>query len=217
MINVGAWYNMGILDKLWSFLKLLASVRVEVHEEGQLVHGEGPSPGLGNIIDPSRPPPPPKPIPVVAPIPTNIDSDIDSRERHTVYAKAVSNKVRVRLSQDFYEDEFECQCGKCDSSGKMSRALIAKLQALRTAFGRPIRITSGYRCLEHNKAVGGAPNSNHLKGLAVDIAMTSSVDRYKLLKLAIAAEFSGVGVAKSFIHLDLRTSGEFVWTYEAGD
>ena len=208
---------MGILDKLWSFLKLLASVRVEVRDEGQLAHREGPSLDLGNIIDPSRPPPPPKPIPVVAPIPTNIDSDIDSRERHTMSAKAVSNKPRVRLSQDFYEDEFECQCGKCDSSGKMNRAFIARLQALRTAFGRPIRITSGYRCPEHNRAVGGAPNSNHLRGIAADIAMTSSVDRYKLLKLAIATECSGVGVAKNFVHLDLRTSGEFIWTYEAGD
>ena len=33
----------------------------------------------------------------------------------------------------------------------------------------PIIITSGYRSLEVNKAVGGAPTSNHLTGCAVDI------------------------------------------------
>lgn len=43
------------------------------------------------------------------------------------------------------------------------------LQPLRDNFKEVIRINSGYRCPELNKWLGGAPNSQHLKGEAVDI------------------------------------------------
>ena len=44
----------------------------------------------------------------------------------------------------------------------------AFLQPLRNAWGKPITITSGYRCPALNKAVGGAYNSAHLEGYGVD-------------------------------------------------
>ena len=44
----------------------------------------------------------------------------------------------------------------------------AKLELVRAALGKPIVITSGYRCPELNKRVGGVPTSAHTKGLAVD-------------------------------------------------
>ena len=43
------------------------------------------------------------------------------------------------------------------------------LDKLRDGWGRPIIVTSGYRCKELNTAVGGARNSQHLKGQAADI------------------------------------------------
>ena len=43
------------------------------------------------------------------------------------------------------------------------------LEPLRVAMGRPINISSGYRCEQLNRAVGGAYNSQHLKGQAADI------------------------------------------------
>ena len=43
-----------------------------------------------------------------------------------------------------------------------------KLELVRIALGRPIIITSGYRCPALNARVGGAANSAHTKGLAVD-------------------------------------------------
>ena len=45
------------------------------------------------------------------------------------------------------------------------------LEPLRAYFGTPIRINSGFRCKALNAAVGGAANSYHLKGRAVDIPM----------------------------------------------
>lgn len=46
------------------------------------------------------------------------------------------------------------------------------LDPLRTAWKRPVHVTSGYRCPRLNRAVGGVRNSNHLKGLAADIRAT---------------------------------------------
>ena len=43
-----------------------------------------------------------------------------------------------------------------------------KLELVRKALGKPIIITSGYRCIELNKRVGGVSTSAHTKGLAVD-------------------------------------------------
>lgn len=46
------------------------------------------------------------------------------------------------------------------------------LYPLRKLVGHPINITSGYRCAELNKAVGGALNSQHANGQAADIQVT---------------------------------------------
>lgn len=45
------------------------------------------------------------------------------------------------------------------------------LQPLRTAMQEPIKIGSGYRCPQLNKAVGGVPNSQHIKGEAADLCI----------------------------------------------
>lgn len=44
------------------------------------------------------------------------------------------------------------------------------LEPLRMAWGRPITITSGYRCKDLNRAVGGAASSQHMTGHAADIS-----------------------------------------------
>lgn len=46
------------------------------------------------------------------------------------------------------------------------------LDPLREAYGKPIKVNSGYRCEALNKAVGGARTSHHVKGMAADIAGT---------------------------------------------
>jgi hypothetical protein len=42
------------------------------------------------------------------------------------------------------------------------------LEGVRILLGVPIIISSGYRCLELNNAVGGSPKSQHVLGQAVD-------------------------------------------------
>ena len=53
------------------------------------------------------------------------------------------------------------------------KALIENvLDPLREAYGKPIIVTSGYRCPALNKAVGGSLTSDHMKGCAADIVGT---------------------------------------------
>ena len=59
------------------------------------------------------------------------------------------------------------------------------LDPLREAWGRPIIVTSGYRCEVLNKLVGGAPTSQHKQGQAADISAGSIEDNKKLFDLAI--------------------------------
>ena len=47
--------------------------------------------------------------------------------------------------------------------------LAETLQVIRDAIKAPITISSGYRCAELNKAVGGSKTSSHMQGLAADI------------------------------------------------
>lgn len=63
--------------------------------------------------------------------------------------------------------------------------VAAVLDPLRTAYGKPIRISSGYRCPILNKAIGGVSNSQHMKGEAADIDTGSMVENRKLAKLIV--------------------------------
>ena len=51
------------------------------------------------------------------------------------------------------------------------------LEPLRVAMGKPIKISSGYRCERLNKAVGGVYNSQHLKGQAADLCIDGDIQK----------------------------------------
>lgn len=53
------------------------------------------------------------------------------------------------------------------------------LDPLRAAYGMPISISSGYRCPELNKAVGGGPTSVHQIGYAADLQVGGSFSKFK--------------------------------------
>jgi len=106
-----------------------------------------------------------------------------------------------RISKNFNLSEFSC---KCCGSVKIDSEVVKRLQLMRDKIQKPIIITSGYRCPKHNQEVGGAENSYHTQGLAVDIV----VDGYSLDELEMIAKevgFRGLGIYRSanFIHLDL--------------
>ena len=100
--------------------------------------------------------------------------------------------------------------GKC-----MNEEFLHMLDATRKKFGKPIKINSGYRTAARNKKIGGVANSSHLRGLAADISCKSSKDRFQLVKILLEAGFRRMGIAGSFIHVDIdkTKSQDLIWGY----
>ncbi|MCP3700358.1 MAG: peptidase M15, partial [Aliivibrio sp.] len=82
----------------------------------------------------------------------------------------------------------------------MDPELLDMIDKAREIYGKPIRVTSGYRTEDHNRKVGGVDSSSHLKGLAIDVACVRSRDRFEMLTALIEVGFNRVGVASTFIH-----------------
>lgn len=120
-------------------------------------------------------------------------------------------KPRVKASENFYADEFICKCGKCGKTVK--KELIDLLQKVRRQYNKPMIISSAARCFEHNKSVGGAEQSSHLDGTAVDILVDNSADRYELISLLYHNGFKGIGVGRNFVHADIRDTKAVFWHY----
>jgi uncharacterized protein YcbK (DUF882 family) len=85
-------------------------------------------------------------------------------------------------------------------------ALLIGLQALRDVIGKPIRINSGYRSPEHNKAIkkqsNSATNSLHVLGMAADIVVTG-VTPIHIASIARDLGFGGVKAYPTFTHVDV--------------
>lgn len=74
----------------------------------------------------------------------------------------------------FTKDEFACKCGGkyCDGfPTEISQRLVEVLDTVREYAGKPVVVSSGVRCKNHNTAVGGVGRSYHLTGRAVDFAI----------------------------------------------
>ena len=59
------------------------------------------------------------------------------------------------------------------------------LDPLREAWGKPLTVTSGYRCQELNRIVGGAKTSHHLRGMAADISTGNRVENRRLFQMVL--------------------------------
>ena len=61
--------------------------------------------------------------------------------------------------------DFAC---KCCGKGDVDPRIKGKLRMIERRLGVDIIVTNGYRCENHNRDVGGVPDSKHLSGKAVD-------------------------------------------------
>lgn len=101
----------------------------------------------------------------------------------------------------FKKEEFACHCG-CGSED-MNPGHMKQLDQARGLAGIPFKINSGYRCSEHNRAIGSKDTSSHLRGWATDIETgDDSRCRFLILRALIVVGFRRVGIAKTFIHVD---------------
>ena len=106
----------------------------------------------------------------------------------------------------FSPRELACRCGGHYCAGEYwhDEGFLDALEALRAALGRPLIVNSGHRCGQWNVSVGGAPHSMH-RTIAVDLALAGH-DRFALLAAAERLGFTGIGLARTFIHLDRRAA-----------
>lgn len=107
----------------------------------------------------------------------------------------------IKISENFSLSEFQSRDTK---TVKLDPELLNKLQELRNLLGKRIDINSGYRTKEHNKKVGGVPNSRHTRGRAVDISVNRKTIK-EIIYLANWIKFKTVIYypKKHFIHLDI--------------
>jgi uncharacterized protein YcbK (DUF882 family) len=141
-------------------------------------------------------------------------------------------------SAHFTDSELACPC--CGENG-MQQSALDLLEDIRSkaedhfGMGR-VRVipTSAYRCEAHNKAVGGAAHSQHVKGLAADWTMQVGQDRGKgktewvTVPVSVTEQIArrskllgGIGRddERKFIHTDSRPKMNALpaqWAYKDG-
>jgi uncharacterized protein YcbK (DUF882 family) len=117
----------------------------------------------------------------------------------------------MKLTRNFNLNEFASKDG-ADMPPEVFKnvVLVAKnLQVLRDFVGQPIKVNSGYRSPAHNKSIGGASKSQHVKGKAADIVIKGhkpEVVAEIIIELIKDGKISqgGIGVYNTFTHYDIR-------------
>lgn len=138
---------------------------------------------------------------------------------------ASSNKLEVKgmiefkkgdsaqISKNFQYKEFDCHGKGCCSTTIIDEKLVEYVQRIRDHFGKPVTITSPYRCEVHNRRVGGATKSYHMQGKAADIVV-QGVSSREVAKYAESIGILGIGLYETsadgyFTHIDTRTTKSF--------
>ena len=127
------------------------------------------------------------------------------------------------LARCFNENGARCrECRLKQPANKLPDGVEENLQALveqvldpvRERYGKPIKVNSGFRCLVHNKTVGGVPNSQHMKGEAADIIPVSSEkikvksELERLVKIIEElGKFDQLIIYPRFVHVSWKRSG----------
>lgn len=113
-----------------------------------------------------------------------------------------------KISEHFKLYEFQCK--DKTKAVKVVPELVEALERLRSLTSQklnkdtPLVITSGYRTPDHNKKVGGAKNSQHLRGTAVDVRLPQGLTEEEFAKLGEKAGFTGIGLYNGRVHFDVR-------------
>ena len=170
--------------------------------------------------------------------PVNISASVQAtraRYGQTYYDRyaldASSNKSEVKgmikfekgrsdkISKNFQYKELDCHGQGCCSTTIIDEKLVEYVQQIRDHFGKPVTITSPYRCEVHNRRVGGATKSYHMRGQAADIVV-QGVSSREVAKYAESIGILGIGLYETskdgyFTHIDTRTTKSF-WYGQSG-
>ena len=114
----------------------------------------------------------------------------------------------------FKESEFQ-RCSPACSLQDMRQDFMDKLDAVRERAGIPLVLSSAYRSVAHEKKMGRAGTSAHTLGCAADIRCNTDGNRFAIIAAAVSLGFTRIGVAKTFVHLDVSAghSQRVAWMY----
>ena len=97
----------------------------------------------------------------------------------------------------------------------MDQAFLLRLDELREVCGIPFIITSGYRDATHPAERDKEKPGKHNEGIAVDIYAPDGITKRTIIKHALDLGFNGIGVGKTFIHVDGRNGTPVIWGYSS--
>ena len=118
-------------------------------------------------------------------------------------------------SANFPVTELRCGCDHCEKLvlNRVHPDALRALQAMRTEYGKPLYLSSAYRCSRHPYEVNKPQRGRHNLGVAFDIKVTSGKERMEIVALAIKHGFKGFGFANTFIHIDMGSEDFRSWYY----
>lgn len=111
----------------------------------------------------------------------------------------------THVSDNFSRKEAECPC--CEVLPSIS--FVNRLQGLRNEYGKPMHITSMYRCPTHNRKIKGYKESVHMVklvgagygGADIKCARYDNTKRWEIITLALAHGFNNIEVCDKHIHI----------------
>ncbi len=140
------------------------------------------------------------------------------------------SKLNIEVYDGQIAPHFNIYEFKCPTNGEVllnDKVIdhIQRLEKIRVWYNRVMIVNSGYRTISYNKAIGGAPKSKHLTGIAADIALPMKefsaysknrqdqfLNNVKVKWMALCKEDGlggGVGFYDRHFHLDSRKEAAF--------
>lgn len=130
--------------------------------------------------------------------------------KNFTYEELVNSATAKRLKIDNTPNE--------EQKEKLKRLAVEILQPIRDKYGKPIVVTSGFRCTKLNSAIGGAKTSQHCKGEAADIRSVSdtrkdNIELFNLILQMLKDKEIKVGqlideYGYNWVHVSLPRSGK---------
>jgi len=108
-----------------------------------------------------------------------------------------------------------CTCNhiECDKRS-VNQSTLNRTEKVRILANRPLIVTSGGRCPNHENEWVRVTPADHQKRVGIDISVSGGKERAQLVDLGLKCGFNAIGVAKTFIHLGYREGEDLVmWTY----
>ena len=103
----------------------------------------------------------------------------------------------------FTRAEFRCPCAACGGfPAEPAESLVRLADQVREHFGAPALPSSGVRCPEHNKAVGGVWNSYHLAGKALDFRIQGRSAAEVLAFVRRLPVHYAYAIDERYVHMD---------------